>query len=87
LPSVTLVSVSASGNTTVTFHYFYGGSTQVFVCQNNTCHGAGSVSVAPGPSSTVPFKTPTGILPAPLGGPAYVHTTCCGTTNSVAVSA
>ena len=84
---VTLVSISQLGNTNVTFHYFYGGSTQVFVCQNNSCHAAGSVAVPAGANSAVSFKTPTGILLAPLGGQAYVYTSCCSTTNSVTVGA
>jgi len=57
--------VSATGNTTVVFHYFYAGSATVNVCQNGICHQVpGSVSVAPGSSTTVTFKTPVGILPS-----------------------
>src|SRR6266851_1701723 len=64
-PYIVLVSVSATGNTTVVFHYFYAGSATVNVCQNGTCHQVpGSVSVAPGSSTTVTFKTPVGILPS-----------------------
>ena len=85
-PSVTLVSISQVGNTVVTFHYFYGGSTTVAVCQGGTCHpGLGSVSVGSGSDVTVSFKTPAGILAAPLGGPAYVVTNCCGQTGSGSV--
>jgi hypothetical protein len=69
----------------VTFHYFYGGSTSVAVCQDGTCHPAGSVSVTQGSSVTVSFKTPVGILAAPVGGPAYVATGCCSHTGTVTV--
>ena len=88
-PSVTIVSISSVGNTVVTFHYFYGGSTSVAVCQGTptTCHSAGSVTVASGANVTVSFKTPLGILAAPLGGPAYVATGCCGHTGTVSVGA
>lgn len=85
--SVTLVSVSSLLNTTVTFHYFYGGSTVAYVCQGGMCRSAGNVTVAAGPNVNVTFKTPLGILAAPVGGPAYVYTDCCGGTNSVAVGA
>ncbi len=85
-PSVTLVSVSSTLNTTVTFHNFYGGSTTVSVCQGGTCRAVnGSVSVPAGASSTVSFKTPVGILAAPLGGPAYVKSACCGDSGTVSV--
>jgi hypothetical protein len=85
-PSVTIVSISQVGNTVVTFHYFYGGSTTVAVCQGTSCHSVvGSVSVGPGSSVTVSFKTPVGILAAPLGGPAHVVTNCCGQTGSTSV--
>jgi hypothetical protein len=73
------------GNTVVTFHYFYGGSAAVAVCQNGTCYPAGNVSVASGSNVTVSFKTPLGIVAAPVGGPAYVTTGCCGKTSSVTV--
>jgi serine/threonine-protein kinase len=84
-PSVTLNSISSVGNTVMTFHYFYGGSTSVAVCQGGTCHPAGSVSVAQGSSVTVSFKTPVGILAAPVGGAAYVATGCCSHTATVTV--
>ena len=84
-PSVTLVSISSLGNTTVTFHYFYGGSATVAVCQGGTCRAAGTVSVASGSNVQVSFKTPTGILASPLGGSAYVSTNCCGQTGSAMV--
>jgi serine/threonine-protein kinase len=85
-PSVTLVSISQVGNTVVTFHYFYGGSTTVAVCQGGTCHpGLARVSVGSGSNVTVSFKTPVGILAAPVGGPAYVVTNCCGQTGSASV--
>ncbi len=79
-PSVTLNSISQLGSTFVTFHYFYGGSTTVAVCQGSTCHAAGSVSVGQGSSVTVSFKTPVGIL---VGGSYYVATGCCGRTGTV----
>jgi hypothetical protein len=86
-PSVTLMSISQVGNTVVTFHYFYGGSTTVAVCQGGTCHpGLARVSVGSGSNVTVSFKTPVGILAASLGGgPAYVVTNCCGQTGSGSV--
>jgi Protein kinase domain len=62
--SITLISVSATGNTVVDFHYFYAGAANVSVCQNGTCHPAGTVTVAAGATTRVSFKTPTGILPA-----------------------
>ena len=62
-PSITLVSVSATLNTVVTFHYFYGGTASVAVCQNGTCHVAGTVAVSAGANVQVTFKTPVGILP------------------------
>jgi hypothetical protein len=80
--SVTLNAVSQLGNTSVTFHYFYGGSTKVFVCQNGTCRGAGTVSVGGGSNAPVSFKTPTGIL---VGSDAYVVAECCAYTNAVRV--
>jgi Protein kinase domain len=80
--SVTLSSVSQLGNTSVTFHYFYGGSTKVFVCQNGTCRGAGTVSVGGGSNAPVSFKTPAGIL---VGSDAYVVAECCAYTNAVRV--
>src|SRR5437773_473001 len=73
-PSVTLVSVSQVGQTKVVFHYFYGASATVQVCQNGNCYAAGTVTVASGANVPVSFKTPAGILLAPLGGPAYVAT-------------
>ena len=82
--SVTLNSVSQLGNTSVTFHYFYGGSTKVFVCQNGTCRGAGTVSVGGGPNAPASFKTPVGIL---VGGDAYVVAECCSYTSTVRVGA
>jgi len=84
--SITLVSVSQLGNTTVVFHYFYGGTATVCVNQGGTCHPAGTVTVAPGANTTVVFKTPVGILPTGLlVGPASV-TACkatCLTSNTV----
>jgi hypothetical protein len=43
------------------------------------------VTVAQGSSVTVSFKTPAGIVAAPLGGPAYVATGCCSHTGTVTV--
>jgi len=89
--SITLVSVSSLGKTTVTFHYFYAGSATVSVCQNGSCHAAGTVTVVPGSATSVQFKTPPGILlTAPLvAGPAYVIACAgsCLTSNSVSVGA
>jgi hypothetical protein len=79
------VSISSLGNTTVTFHYFYGGSATVAVCQGGTCRAAGTVAVGSGSNVQVSFKTPTGILASPLGGSAYVSTNCCGQTGSAMV--
>ncbi len=89
---VILVSVSATGNTTVTFHYFYGGSTTIKVCQDGTCYSplSSTVTVSPGTSTSVMFKTPIGIKPTNslLGiGKAYVTTGCCGSSNAVVVGA
>jgi hypothetical protein len=67
------------------FHYFYGGTATVSVCQGGTCHAGGTVTVAPGSGTTVSFKTPAGILPtAILIGPAYV-TAGSLTSGSVSV--
>jgi hypothetical protein len=88
-PSITLVSVSATLTTVVTFHYFYGGTASVAVCQKGTCHGAGTVTVAAGANVTVSFKTPVGILPAlPLvPQTAYVTANSLPQSNSVSVGA
>jgi hypothetical protein len=84
-PYITLVSVSATGNTFVTFHYFYAGSASVSVCQNATCHPAGTVSVPRG-TNTVSFKTPAGILPAlPLAPETAAVTAGSMASNSVSV--
>ena len=87
-PTLSLVSVSTLGNTTVTFHYFYGGTATVSVWQKDllgkwTSHAAGNVSVAPGSGTPVSFKTPGAVLVAL--GPAYVTTTTGLTSNVVAV--
>jgi eukaryotic-like serine/threonine-protein kinase len=78
-PSITLLSVSATGTTTATFHYFYGGSATMYVYQNGTSHKVPEVvSVAPGASTTVTFKTPVGILPAvPPAVPEYAFVIAC----------
>jgi len=87
-PYIVLVSVSATGSTTVVFHYFYAGSAAMSVCQNGTCHGAGSVSVAPGSSTTVTFKTPLGILPSTPLTTEYAYVTANSLrSNTVVVGA
>ena len=87
-PSVTVNSVTLT-TSSVTFHYFYGGSTTLFVCQNGTCHSAGTKPVSGGANVVVSFATPAGILVTapPLVGQAYVYTTCCGGTLPVNVAA
>jgi eukaryotic-like serine/threonine-protein kinase len=90
---ITLVSVSSLGNTTVNFHYFYGGTATICVYQppSTTCHPGGTVTVAPGSSTTVTFKTPSGILPAlPLIPKTAYVIACkatCLTSNTVSVGA
>jgi serine/threonine-protein kinase len=86
-PYVVLISVSATGTTTVVFHYFYAGSAAVSVCQNGTCHGAGTVSVAPGTSTTVTFKTPLGILPSTPLTTEYAYVTANSLRSNTAVVA
>ncbi len=87
-PYVVLISVSATGNTTVVFHYFYAGSAAVSVCQNSTCHPAGTVSVAPGSSTSVTFRTPLGILPALPLTPEYAYVNANSLrSNAVSVGA
>src|SRR5712691_11181973 len=88
-PYVVLVSVSATGSTTVVFHYFYAGSATVNVCQNGACHQVpGSVSVAPGSSTTVTFKTPLGILPSTPLTTEYAYVTANSLrSNTVVVGA
>jgi serine/threonine-protein kinase len=89
---VTVTSISASGLTTVTFHYFYGGATSVSVCQDGTCYPylLNPLAVTPGASTTVSFKTPVGIKPTNslLGiGQAQVVSKCCGATSFINVGA
>ena len=91
-PYVTLVSVSASLTTKVTFHYFYGTATAIYVCQDGTCYpyALNPLSVTPGTSWTVSFKTPVGIKPTSSllhVGQARVTTGCCGYSNYVLVVA
>jgi hypothetical protein len=88
-PYIVLVSVSATGTTTVVFHYFYAGSATVNVCQSGTCHQVpGSVSVAPGSSTTVTFKTPVGILPSTPLTTEYAYATANSLrSNTVVVGA
>ncbi|TMF34025.1 MAG: hypothetical protein E6I30_06980 [Chloroflexi bacterium] len=91
-PYVTLVSVSASLTTKVTFHYFYGTATAIYLCQDGTCYpyALNPLSVTPGTSWTVSFKTPVGIKPTSSFlhvGQARVTTGCCGYSNYVSVVA
>ncbi|HEX9363728.1 MAG TPA: serine/threonine-protein kinase [Candidatus Dormibacteraeota bacterium] len=91
-PYVTVSAISATLTTTVTFHYFYGGATAVSVCQDGTCYpyALNPLSVAPGASTTVSFKTPVGIKPTSSLlhiGQARVVTGCCGATGYVTVGA
>jgi hypothetical protein len=88
--SITLVSVSATLNTVVDFHYFYAGTASVSVCQNGTCHlVVGTVTVAAGATTRVTFKTPVGILPSlPLAPQtAYVTVSSLPKSNTVSVGA
>jgi protein kinase-like protein len=89
---VRLTSVSATLNTSVTFHYFYGGSTSIQLCQDGKCYSplTNPIAVTPGSSTTVTFKTPVGIKPTNSSlniGDAYVRTGCCGISNLVVVGA
>jgi hypothetical protein len=82
--SITLRSVSAAGMTTATFNNFPAGTITVNVCQNGTCHQSFPFTVTPGTDTT--FKTPPGILPTVLAGPAYITFNSL-TSNSVTVTA
>jgi serine/threonine-protein kinase len=84
--SIALVSVSQTGSTTVTFHYFYSGSATITIHQGGTTRSV-TVSVAPGSTTSVIFKTPTGFLVTaqPLTPQAYV-TVSSLTSNSVNVT-
>jgi len=84
-PTVTLNSVSASGNTSVTFRNFYAGSANISVCQAGTCHfvTGNPIKVTPGVSTTVVFKTPSGIIPLRS---AYVIAGSLPQSNSVNVT-
>jgi outer membrane biosynthesis protein TonB len=64
IPSIQLMSVSVSGNTTVVFHNYFAGTANIFVCQNGTCRAApgNPRAIANSPSVTVTFKTPAGIV-------------------------
>jgi hypothetical protein len=84
-PYITLVSVSATGKTVVTFHYFYARSSSVSVCQKGSCYSAGTVIVPQG-TNTVSFQTPVGILPAlPLAPETAAVTAGSMASNSVSV--
>jgi hypothetical protein len=85
-PTINLVSISQTGNTQVTFHYFYAGSATITIHQGATSKSV-TVPVAPGSSTTVTFKTPTGFLVTapPLVPQAYV-TVGSLTSNSVNVT-
>jgi len=91
-PYLTVVSSSASLNTTVTFYNFPAVNATVQVCQNSQCYTVvGSVPIPQG-TNTVTFKTPIGIKPtnALLGfGKASVvacTSVCRTSTNSVNVT-
>jgi serine/threonine protein kinase, bacterial len=88
-PSASLVSVSASLNTTVRFSNFTGSSTTLEVCQDAKCYTPliDPVTIT---SGTATFKTPVGIKPTSSAqriGLAYVLTGCCGRTTAVVVTA
>jgi len=72
-PSISLVAISSTGNTSVTFHYYYGGSATVTIHQGGTSKSV-TVSVAALSTTTVTFKTPSGFLVSapPVVPQAYV---------------
>ena len=88
-PTVTLVSIAIAplGNTTVTFHYFYGGSATITIHQGNTVRSV-TEPVAAGSNVSVTFPTPSGfLLTAPLvAGQAYVTVPSLPQSNSVNVT-
>jgi hypothetical protein len=81
-----LVSVSQTGSTTVTFHYYYAGSATITIHQGGTTVAV-TVSVAAGSSTNVTFKTPPGLLVTLLLTPqAYVTVSGLPQSNSVNVT-
>jgi hypothetical protein len=83
--SINLVSISQTGNTRVTFHYFYAGTATITIHQGSTSRSVVQ-SVAPGSSTTVTFPTPSGfVVTSPLAPQAYV-TVGSLTSNSVNVT-
>jgi hypothetical protein len=85
-PSIALVSISSLGNTTVTFHYFYGGSATITIHQGTTTKSV-TVSVSAGANTTVTFKTPAGfVVTAPLVAPQAFVTVGSLASNSVNVT-
>jgi hypothetical protein len=69
----------------VTFHNFYAGSANISVCQAGTCHfvTGNPIKVTPGVSTTVVFKTPSGIIALRS---AYVIAGSLPQSNSVTVT-
>jgi hypothetical protein len=80
------VSISSTGNTTVTFHYYYAGSATITIHQGSTTRSV-TVPVAAGSSTNVTFKTPSGFLvTAVLTPQAYVTVPGLPQSNSVNVT-
>jgi hypothetical protein len=80
------VSISQTGKTSVTFHYFYAGSATITIHQGSTTRSV-TVAVAPGANTPVTFPTPTGFLvTAILTPPAYVTVPGLPQSNSVNVA-
>jgi eukaryotic-like serine/threonine-protein kinase len=85
-PTITLVSISQLGNTTVTFHYYYSGTATITIHQGTTTRSV-TVSVTAGSSTNVTFKTPSGFLITALLTPqAYVTVSALPQSNSVNVT-
>jgi hypothetical protein len=85
-PTVTLVSISSTGYSTVTFHYYYAGSATITIHQGSTTRAV-TVPVAAGSSTNVSFKTPLGFLvTAVLTPQAYVTVPGLPQSNSVNVT-
>ena len=75
-----------SGNTTVTFHYYYSGTATITIHQGTTT-GSVTVAVAAGSSTSVTFKTPPGFLvTAVLTPQAYATVSGLPRSNSVNVA-
>jgi serine/threonine protein kinase len=84
-PTVTLVSISSTGKTALTFHYFYAGSATITIHQGSTTKSV-TVPVAAGANTPVTFQTPLGFLvTAVLTPPAYVTVPGLPQSNSVNV--